>query len=265
MDYEQLSLLPLMPELLDADDVIEANSQERVSHPVDTIVSIYQIFDRVSNKFYVGISIRPYMRYSSHMSGESETSILSKEMKKRPDDFFFTIVEQFNDANYNPNSPNCRASMIEAFLINYHNAVTEGYNRTLRFHHDYTDEAFWEEVLPPKLLGYYKTANHNLLNERSLKECSRKDYSIPATINPSDLFYKNWAIDYLNEMYSNGIPIYILAKKLNGMSRSSLSRLIKKDNYSAVSSKRIHQVIRAIEEQIGLPKKEYPYFNDKLS
>lgn len=265
MDYEQLSLLPEIPESLDACLVNESNSDDRRSNPVNSMVSIYQIFDRVNNEFYVGISIKPYMRYSSHMSGESVTSNLSKEMKERPDDFTFSIVEQFNDPNYSSTSSTCRAAMIEAFLINYHNSVTKGYNKALRFHHDYNDEEFWEEVLPPILFGYYKTSNHDLLNERSLRECSRKDYSLPATINPSDLFYKNWAIDYLNEMYSNGIPIYTLAKKLDGMSRSSLSKLIKKENYGSVSSKRIHQVIRAIESQIGLPKKEYPYFNDKLS
>ncbi len=262
MEYLQLTLLP---ELYSSENTVNDYQKMRKhdeNQKDSSLVYTYMMFDKKHNKYYVGISIEPYNRYQSYLSGRNANSELLQEISDREEDFKFEIIDSFIDENYTPKTERCRATMIESFLINYYDCIGKGYNKTLRFHHDYEDITFWKSTLTDKLYLLYLSSNHDLLNSRSLEYCSKGTYATPTNTRPRNVEYKKWAIKYLNELEKKGIRIYGYCKKLEGLDRSNMFRLTKKNSYGSIGSERIHRFIRKLENHLELPKRKCPYFND---
>ena len=262
MVYQQLSLLPgSYPEETTYDDFTSVlkhqNSQEN-----SNVVYTYMMLDTKNNKYYIGISIEPYIRYQNYLKGKNSNSEFLREVANRNGDFEFEIIDSFLDNNYSPSSKKCRAAYVESFLINYYDCISNGYNKVLRFHHDYNDITFWKQILTDKLYSLYVSSNHELLNERSIKHCSKLDYSVAKNNYAKNVDHKRWAMSYLRELNEKGISIYFYGKELDNIDRSVLFRFIKRDNYGSIGSLRVHQFIRKLEVYLGLPKRECPYFND---
>lgn len=260
MQYTQLSLLPgFYPQ----ENANEELKETHVSKGNQSLVFTYMLFDQKFNKYYIGISKEPYTRYQNYLSGRNSNAEFLHEVNTREEDFKFVIIDKFSVKNYNVKDIQSRAEIIESFLINYYDCMENGYNKTLFFHHDYTDKKFWRSVLTDKIFALYLSSNHDLLNLRSLKYRSGKNTTtIPSNSKPKDVAYKRWAIDYLNELEEKGISIYIYGKQLENLDRTNLFRLVKKNSFSSIGSRRLHRFIRSLEEHLSLQKRKCPYFND---
>ena len=224
---------------------------------IETMVSVYRILDKLTNRSYIGVSIDPATRLSTHRKGKASNKLVNKLMNERPEDVQFEIIDEFFDPMYKSNGSECRAVKIEAFLIQVYDSIENGMNTALVFHHDYTDMPYWKEVLTPKLYDIYSVANHELLNTRLLKNLYLKP-SIRKNNYPLEKDYKEWACEYLLSLESKGIKIYILSMQLAKIDRSNLFRFIRKNDYGAVSAKRISNLLLKIEEHLGIAHQEFP-------
>ena len=237
-------------------EVNESNLNTKNSY-IEATVSAYRILDKLTNQSYIGVSINPATRLSTHKKGKTSNKVLNKLMNERPDDVQFEIIDEFFDPMYKTNDSESRAVKIEAFLIQVYDSIENGMNTALIFHHDYTDVSFWEEVLSPKLYDIYLVANHELLNTRSIRNLYLKP-KIRKNNKPFEKEYKEWAAEYLLSLESKGIKIYSLSKQLAKIDRSNLFRFIRKKDYGAVSAKRISKLLLKIENHLGIPHREVP-------
>lgn len=224
---------------------------------IEATVSAYRILDKLTNRSYIGVSIDPATRLSTHKKGKTSNKELNKLMNERPDDVQFEIIDEFFDPTYKSNDSESRASKIEAFLIQVYDSIQNGMNSVLIFHHDYTDVSFWKDVLTPKLFDIYLVANHELLNIRSqknkyLKVNSRKNNK------PDEKEYKKWASEYLVELESKGIKTFVLAQKLSKIDRRNLYRFIRQEDYGAISARKLSLFLTKLEKHLNIPHKAFP-------
>lgn len=265
MQVEQLSLLPIK-ENSDTDNSVDEESNDRSfvsckSNPVDTMVSVYIIYDPITTKRYVGISQSPDTRLKNYQQGNGANMELDTVCRDRWDLLSKNIYNKFRDEFYTPTNPNCRSRMIEAFAINYFDSIENGFNKYLGFHHDYTDTDYWEDVLPEEFILLYRTSNHETLNQRSLKHV-RNTTPVDYGNSTHNLHHKLWAIDYLLSLKDRGVSVQKLGKELVGLDRSNLHRVLNERKYNSISAKKLYQLVRAIENHLGISPVECPYLDD---
>lgn len=255
MSVTQLSLFNEEANKVVEKEFIDTNINSKNSH-IESMVSAYRILDKLTNRSYIGISIDPISRMSVHKKGKTSNKDLNNLMKQRPDDVQFEIIEEFLDPMYKSNNPESRAVRIEAFLIQVYDSIENGMNTALMFHHDYKDSAFWKEVLTDKLHDIYSVANHDLLNFRSRRNLYARTNSRKNN-NPSNVEFKLWATEYMLELESKGIKVFVLAQELEKIDRSNLFRFLRQKDYGAVSDRKISSFIRKLENQFGMPHRVF--------
>lgn len=236
--------------------VCEGNFNAKNSY-IETMVSAYRILDRLTNRSYIGVSIEPATRIATHKKGKTSNKDLNELMKHRPNDVQFEIIEEFFDSQYKSNDPESRAVQIEAFLIQVYDAIENGMNTALLFHHDYRDVSYWKEVLTDKLFDIYSVANHDLLNKRSVRNL----YARPKMRKnnfPTNKEFKVWATDYLLELETKGIKVFVLAQELENIDRSNLFRFMRQQDYGAVSTRKVAAFLKKLENHLGLPCRNFP-------
>jgi len=224
---------------------------------VDTKVTAYRIIDKKTNRSYIGVSMELGVRLATHKKGVHSNKELNELMNTRPEDVEYERIEEFDDPNYKVNSQNSRATKIESYLIQYYNTIENGMNTALYFHYDYTDISFWKEVLTPRMYENYIMADKSLLNQRSLKYYSNKQV-VRQNNKPYNKEIKIWIIDYIRELENRGIKVYVLAETIGKIDRHNLFKLMNRDDYGAVSNKKLICFIRKLEDQVGIPQRDFP-------
>lgn len=260
MSVTQLSLFNDEAKKVVEEKFIDANINSKNSH-IESLVSAYRILDRLTNRSYIGVSIDPSIRMSVHKKGKTSNKELKELMNKRPHDAQFDIIEEFFDPMYRSNHPDSRATKIESFLIQVYDAIENGMNTALMFHHDYKDDTFWKEVLTDKLYDIYSVANHDLLNTRSNRNYSSKQI-IRKNNKPYHKELKLWMVEYILELELKGIKVISLAKQLAKIDRSNLFKLMRREDFGAVSDRKLAKFIKDLEEHLEIPKREFPLIID---
>lgn len=222
----------------------------------EAILSVYILHDKKLNIYYVGVSKEPYGRYQAYLSKKHKNRKLIKAMTDHPKDIEFTIIEEFFDPYYKRNDPKCRGVQVESFLMDFYNSILNGYNKSRMFTHDYHDIEFWSEILPPKVLEYFNTSDHNLLNDRA----NRTATTPYRTRNnpPKNKEIYDWTVEYILDLEKRGIPVQVLAKRMDNIHHSNLYRYIKGTHRHSVSVKRIYQFLRNLENELELLKRPDP-------
>ena len=265
MQIEQLSLLPEDDYTIEQENFIIDNDATSYvsckSNPVDTMVYVYVIFDPITKKRYVGISETPLTRLKTYQRGNGTNTELSAVCKERWDKLSKTVYKEFKDESYTPKDPECRSRIIEAFAINYFDSIENGFNKYLGFHHDYLDTDFWESILPEDLILLYRTSDHHELNKRSLKYV-RNQAPYNHGYSTHNLKHKRWAIDYLLKLKDKGVSVQKLAFELCNIDRSNFHRAVNQQMYSSLSARKLYNLVRTIENHLGITPVEYPYFDD---
>lgn len=108
-------------------EVDESNLNTKNSY-IEATVSAYRILDKLTNQSYIGVSIDPATRLSTHKKGKTSNKVLNKLMNERPDDVQFEIIDEFFDPMYKTNDTESRAVKIEAFLIQVYDSIENGMN-----------------------------------------------------------------------------------------------------------------------------------------
>ena len=224
---------------------------------VSTKVTAYRITDRKTDRSYIGVSMEPEVRFATHKKGFLSNKELNDLMSSRAEDAIYEKIEEFDDPFYRVNSKKSRATRIEAFLIQYYNTIENGMNTALFFHHDYFDTTFWKRVLTPKMYENYIMADKSLLNQRSLKYYSNKQTQ-RQNKKPNYKEVKIWIVDYLKEIESKEIKVSVLAEKIGKIDRHNLFKLMNREDYGAVSFKKLFYFIRMLEDYIGIPHRDFP-------
>ena len=227
------------------------------SNYVSTKVTAYRITDIKTERSYIGVSMEPEVRFATHKKGFLSNNELNELMSSRPEDALYEKIEEFDDPSYRVNGKKSRAIRIEAFLIQYYNTIENGMNTALIFHHDYSDTTFWKEVLTPKMYENYIMADKSLLNQRSLKYYSNKQTQ-RQNKKPYYKEVKIWIVDYLKEIESKEIKVGVLAEKIGKIDRHNLFKLMNREDYGAVSFKKLFHFIRELEDYIGIPHRDFP-------
>lgn len=224
---------------------------------VITKVTAYRIIDKKTNRSYIGVSMELGVRLATHKKGIHSNKELNELMNTRPEDVEYERIEEFDDPNYKVNNQNSRATKIESYLIQYYNTIENGMNNALYFHYDYTNVSFWKEVLTPRMYENYIMADKSLLNQRSLKYYSSKQ-ATRQNKKPYNKEIKIWIIDYIRELENRGIKVYVLAETIGKIDRHNLFKLMNRDDYGAVSNKKLFCFIRKLEDQVGIPQRDFP-------
>ena len=237
------------------------NSTRKCKKPtnsyISTRVTAYRITDRKTDRSYIGVSMEPEVRFAIHKKGFLSNKEMNDLMSSRPEDAVYQKIEEFDDPSYRVNGKKSRAIKIEAFLIQYYNTIENGMNTALIFHHDYSDTIFWKEVLTPKMYENYIMADKSLLNQRSLKYYSNKQTQ-RQNKKPYYKEVKIWIVDYLKEIESKEIKVGVLAEKIGKIDRHNLFKLMNREDYGAVSFKKLFHFIRELEDYIGIPHRDFP-------
>ena len=230
---------------------------------VDAMVAVYTIYDPVTRKIYVGISKTPDKRLVEHQRGSQTGDEFYNVCQTRWDILVTKVYTKFRDENYSPASTNCLARVVESFAINYFDSIENGFNTTLDHHHDFNDTEFWEDILPEDLLALYRYCDHDILNERSLRNIRSQNAYHPTNTRIRNKDFKDWAIDYLIELQRKDVKVQKMAYRLLNIRRENLYKFINKRSYAHLSAAKTYQLIRAIETELNIIPSEYPYFDEE--
>ncbi len=269
MKYDQLSLFPSDSEKSPLDrfvqDSVSSVTINDVNETNETVVYVYSIYDPETKKRYVGISQYPDYRLRTYQKGaKCANSAFKSICNDRWDSLSKDIICKFVDYNYVATNPKCRARIIEAFVINFFNAIDNGFNKYLGFHHDYYDADFWEDILPEELVMLYQSCDPKVLNERSEKHV--RNISVDKVGNEvKHLEFKEWAVDYLITMKNNSVKVQKLAHELMGLDRSNFHRTINNRLYNRMSARTLYKLIRRIEQELNIIPVECPVIDDLSS
>lgn len=91
---------------------------------------IYKITNMVNGKSYIGKTINLERRWRQHISGNGNTSILSKALRKYGvSNFVFSIVDKISTPD--KENLNTQLSRLEMYYIGVYNTYKHGYNATI--------------------------------------------------------------------------------------------------------------------------------------
>lgn len=266
MLHEQLSFIP-NEEINSTTDFVREEEPSTIGtykvNAVDAMVAVYTIFDPVTRKIYVGISRTPDKRIFDHQKGSQTSEEFVNVCQTRWDSLVTKVYTKFRDENYSPSSTNSLSRIIESFAINYFDSIENGFNVNLDHHHDFNDTEFWEGILPEDLLDLYRYSDHDVLNERSLRNIRSQNAYHPSNTKVRNKDFKDWAIDYLIELQRKDVKVQKMAYRLLNIRRENLYKFINKRSYAHLSASKTYQLIRAIETELNIIPSEYPYFDEE--
>lgn len=252
--FVQIQLFSLEEEMVVKDDVKTTFDQltDKRSFAGETQVTLYKIEDRQTNMIYFGITNNFDKRIGDHKAGNHTNKDFVEAILNRPDDFDFSEFCVFTDFEYRLKGANSRSHAIESFAIALYNTLNVGYNRTCNFKHDFTDEKFWVDTLPPEILPLYRIAdleqlNRNLgINEhKPAPERKRRSFK-KQNIVAKDILKKR-----ILELKALDINMHKYVVKYAGVCRSDLHRFLN-GNYNYISVKKALQLVYIIEERLNL-------------